>query len=94
MRFCAGARHTKLESIMVKRQSLHPDNEFIDEVTKEPTPEQGSRSGGSVATRVGTRAELKRAEDDQPEVERVVGSDDPDADAAKGPKSRAKLQPD
>ena len=79
---------------MVKRQSLHPDNEMIDDASEHPTPEQGSRSGGNVATNVGTRAELKRAEDDPPEVERVVGSDDPEADAAKGPKTRATLQPD
>ena len=79
---------------MVKRQSLHPDNKLIDKMSEEPTPDQGSRSGGKVATNVGTRAELKRAGDDQPEVERVVGSDDPEADAVKGPKTRAKLQPD
>lgn len=79
---------------MVKRQSLHPDNRLIDEMAEEPAPDQASRSGGKLATNVGTRAELKRADDDQPEVERVVGSDDPEADATKGPKTQAKLQPD
>lgn len=79
---------------MVKRQSFHPDNEMIENAGEMPTPSQGGRSGGSLANDVGTRAELHKTEDDLPAVERVKGSDDPEADAVKGPKSRAKLKPD
>jgi len=76
---------------MPERQSLHPDNDLIDAMQDAPTPSQGSRSGGEVNTRVGTRDELNRAIDPgnrEPEV----GSDNPSQDAKKGPKTRAAIQ--
>jgi hypothetical protein len=75
---------------MTKRQSRHSDNRLIDKAGDLPTPGQGSRSGGTLATRVGTRAELQAALGEEPSVERVTGNDDPDADAVMGSKSRAK----
>ena len=48
---------------MPDRQKTHSDNELIDSMQDQPTPSQGSRSGGEVNTRVGTRAELNRATD-------------------------------
>jgi len=75
---------------MTKRQSRHSDNRLIDKAGDLPTPGQGSRSGGTLATRVGTRAELQAALGEDPSVERVTGNDDPDADALVGPKSRSK----
>lgn len=74
---------------MTKRQSLHPDNALIDKAGEFPTPGQGSRSGGNLAQEVGTRAELNAALGEDPSVERVLGHDDPDADAVKGPKTQA-----
>lgn len=74
---------------MPKRQSRHPDNALIDKAGEFPTPGQGSRSGGKMAQKVGTRAELNRALGGEPSVERVTGHDDPDADAVKGPKTQA-----
>jgi hypothetical protein len=81
---------------MPERQSRHPDNDLIDAMQESETPSQQSRSGGEVNRRVGTRAELKRAEGtlEGDEVETAVGSDNPDEDARKGPKTRAKLQSD
>ncbi len=73
---------------MTKRQSSHSDNESINKVGELPTPGQGSRSGGKLAQKVGTRAELNVAFGGEPSVERVVGHDDPDADAVKGPKTQ------
>lgn len=76
---------------MTERQSRHPDNELIDELTEGATPSQGSSSGGEVNRRVGKRAELARATD--PEArEPVVGSDNPADDAKKGGKTLAALQ--
>lgn len=76
---------------MPERQSLHPDNELIDSMQDAPTPSQGSRSGGEVNTRVGTRDELNRATDPE-NREPEVGSDNPSQDATKGPKTRAAIQ--
>lgn len=76
---------------MPERQSMHPDNELIDELTKHPTPSQQSSSGGNVNRDVGKRGELNRATDpDNREPE--VGSDNPAQDAKKGPKTRAAIQ--
>ena len=77
---------------MPERQSRHPDNELIDRLADAPTPGQQSRAGGEVNRKVGTRAELKRAEGEQAGVTRAVGSDNPDEDAKKGPRTRAELQ--
>lgn len=76
---------------MPKPNPEHFDNDLIDRAGDLPTPGQGSRSGGNVATRVGTRAELHAALGDASSVERVTGNDDPDADAKKGPKTQAQF---
>ncbi|WP_454597203.1 hypothetical protein [Qipengyuania sp. SM2507] len=76
---------------MPKRQSMHPDNELIDELTKDPTPSQQSSSGGNVNRDVGKRGELNRATDPA-NREPEVGSDNPAQDAKKGPKTRAAIQ--
>lgn len=80
---------------MPERQSRHPDNERIDEMQDESVKHaQQSRAGGNVARRVGTRAELHEAEGtlEGEEVERVVGSDNPDQDARKGNKTFDKIR--
>lgn len=71
---------------MPERQSLHPDNELIDELTEERTPSQQGSASGEVNRRVGKRAELNRATDPD-NREPVVGSDNPAQDAMKGPKT-------
>lgn len=71
---------------MTERQSRHPDNELIDELTGEPTPSQSSSAGGEVNRQVGKRAELNRAIDPE-DRERATGSDNPAQDAAKGQKT-------
>ncbi|MXO85687.1 hypothetical protein GRI38_06540 [Altererythrobacter aurantiacus] len=76
---------------MPERQSRHPDNDLIDEMKEQPTPSQQGSSGGEVNRRVGKRAELNRATDPD-NREPVVGSDNPQEDAQKGPKSRAAIQ--
>lgn len=76
---------------MPKRQSMHPDNELIDELTKYPTPSQQSSSGGNVNRSVGKRGELNRVTDPA-NREPEVGSDNPQDDAKKGPKTRAAIQ--
>jgi hypothetical protein len=73
----------------------HPDNEPIDRMQEDSLPTaQQSRSGGDVARRVGTRAELHDAEGtlEGDEVERAVGSDNPDQDARKGNKTFDKIR--
>ena len=71
---------------MPERQSRHPDNELIDELTAGKTPSQGSSSGGDVNVRVGKRGERNSATDpDNREPE--IGSDNPSDDARKGPKT-------
>ena len=75
---------------MPDRQSRHPDNDLIDQAQQDSAPEaQQSRAGGEVNRRVGTRAELNEAQGqlEGEEVERATGSDNPDEDAKKGPKS-------
>ncbi|MBX7535781.1 hypothetical protein K3175_08910 [Qipengyuania sp. GH1] len=76
---------------MPERQSMHPDNELIDEMTKHPTPSQQSSSGGEVNRRVGKRGELNRATDPE-NREPEVGSDNPAQDAKKGEKTRQAMQ--
>ena len=71
---------------MPERQSLHPDNELIAELTEEATPAQQGSSDGNVNVRVGKRAELNRATDPD-NREPVVGSDNPEEDTRKGPKT-------
>lgn len=78
---------------MPERQSLHPDNELIDELTSEPTPSQQGSAGGVVNTRVGQRADANRSTDPD-NREPVVGSDNPVDDAQKGPKTLAAIQGD
>ena len=76
---------------MPERQSMHPDNDLIDEITEYDTPSQQSRSGGEVNRQVGTRGELNRAFDpDNREPE--VGSDNPAQDAQKGEKTLQAMQ--
>jgi hypothetical protein len=76
---------------MPDRQSRHPDNELIDDLTGNPTPSQQSSAGGNVNRDVGKRGELNRATDpDNREPE--IGSDNPAQDAKKGPKTRAAIQ--
>ena len=78
---------------MPERQSRHPDNELIAELTEGEAPSQGSSAGGNVNRRVGKRDELHRASDpDNREPE--TGSDNHSQDAMKGPKTLAKLQSD
>ena len=76
---------------MPERQKVHSDNELIDSMQESATPSQGSRSGGEVNTRVGTRDELNRATDPD-NRENAVGSDNPAQDAKKGPKTQAAIQ--
>ena len=73
---------------MPERQSHHPDNELIDEMSKAPS--QQSSSGGKLAQEVGKRAEQN--EIDGATVERVTGSDRPRADARKGRKAISRMQ--
>lgn len=76
---------------MPKRQSRHPDNDLIDEITEEETPSQQSSSGGSVNVRVGKRAELNRATDPD-NREPVTGQDNPEDDARMGSKTMEKIK--
>lgn len=69
----------------------HPDNELIDEMTEFDTPGQQSSSGGEVNRLVGKRSEKERATDPHSR-ERAFGSDNPEEDAAKGPKTLAAIQ--
>ena len=76
---------------MPERQSRHPDNELIKNITQGETPSQGSSSGGEVNRQVGKRGELNSATDPE-NREPEVGSDNPSQDAQKGPKTRAAIQ--
>lgn len=78
---------------MTERQSRHPDNDLIDELTEGETPSQQSSAGGEVNRRVSKRGEEARATDPE-NREPVVGSDNPGEDAKKGPKTRAAIQQD
>ena len=53
------------------------DNELIDELTEEPTPSQGSASGGDLAREIGQRDEMQSAEGDDPSITRVHKGDKP-----------------
>ena len=53
------------------------DNELIDELTEDPTPPQGSASGGDLAREIGQRDELQSADGDDPSVTRVQKGDKP-----------------
>lgn len=77
---------------MPERQSRHPDNDLIDSLQDGATPGHQGRSGGDVKKKVGTRAELERAEGEREGVTRAVGSDNPGQDAEKGEKTRAAIQ--
>ena len=71
---------------MPERQSRHPDNDLIDEMTETPTPSHQGSAGGGVNRTVGSRADEHRAKDpDNREPE--VGSDNPEQDARKGEKT-------
>ena len=76
---------------MPERQSRHPDNKLIADITEGATPSQSGSSGGEVNRRVGKRAELNGATDPA-NREPEVGSDNPAQDAQKGPKTRAAIQ--
>ena len=78
---------------MPERQSMHPDNDLIDEITQYGTPSHQSRSGGEVNRQVGTRGELNRAFDPE-NREPEVGSDNPAQDAQKGEKTLQAIQDD
>lgn len=51
------------------------DNELIDILTQDPTPGQGSASGGDLAREVGQRDELQSAEGEDPSITRVQKGD-------------------
>lgn len=71
---------------MPERQSRHPDNDLIDELTDGASASQQGSAGGNVNRRVGTRGELNAVTDpDNREPE--IGSDNPGQDAMKGPKT-------
>ena len=79
---------------MPDRQSRHPDNDIIDQAQEDSTPgAQGSSAGGEVNRRVGSRADEKTAQGklEGEEVETVTGSDNPEEDARKGPKTAAHM---
>ena len=77
---------------MPERQSRHPDNDIIDSMQDEATPGHQGRAGGEVNRRVGTRAELERAQRGEEGVTRATGSDNPAEDAEKGEKTRAAIR--
>ena len=73
----------------------HPDNELIDQMQQDTMPSaQGSASGGTVATDVGSRAELHEAEGqlEGEEIERVTGSDNPAQNERMGDKTYDKIR--
>jgi hypothetical protein len=78
---------------MVK-QSRPDDSELIDSMADEGSITEQGRSGGNVARKVGTRAELHQAQGDLTgdEVERATGSDNPAQDAVKGDKTFDKIR--
>lgn len=78
---------------MVK-QSRPNDNELIERMAEEGEVSHQGTSGGNLARKVGTRAELHRAEGNLAgeEVERVVGSDNPAQDEEKGEKTLNKIR--
>ena len=71
---------------MTERQSRHPDNELIDDLTDGKTPSHQGSAGGNVSRSVGKRGEKNRATDPD-NREPVIGSDNPADDAVKGDKT-------
>ena len=72
----------------------HPDNELSDQMQQDSMPTaQGSASGGTVATDVGSRAELHEVEGQLTgeEVERATGSDNPEQNERMGDKAHDKI---
>lgn len=69
----------------------HADNELIDSLKENAggSTQQNTRAGGDLARDVGTRAEEKAIEGhlEGDEVDRVRGSDKPEADRLKGDKT-------
>ena len=53
------------------------DNQLIDELTEDPTPSQGSSSGGDLAREIGQRDELQSAQGEDPSITRVQKGDKP-----------------
>jgi hypothetical protein len=53
------------------------DNDLIEELTENPTPSQGSASGGDLAREVGQRDELQSAEGKDASISRVHKGDKP-----------------
>ena len=76
---------------MPERQSRHPDNELIAEMTENATPSQQGSSGGEVNRQVGKRGELNHATDPA-NREPETGSDNPAQDAQKGDKTLSAIQ--
>ena len=76
---------------MSERQSRHPDNDLIDEISQYDAPAQQSTSDGNVSTAVASRSELARATEPEHQ-ESVVGSDNPAQDARKGSKTMAAIK--
>ena len=73
----------------------HPDNELIDQMQQDSMPgAQGSTSGGTLATDIGSRAELHEAEGqlEGEEIERVTGSDNPARNERMGDKTYDKIR--
>lgn len=76
---------------MPDRQKTHSDNEMIAEMTEAATPSQQGAAEGNVNRRVGKRGEENAATDpDNREPE--IGSDNPEQDAMKGPKTMAAIK--
>ena len=69
----------------------HSDNELIDAMEQDAggATAQSTSAGGDLARDVGTRAEQKTVEGhlEGDEVDRVTGSDDPEANRLKGDKT-------
>jgi hypothetical protein len=73
----------------------HPDNDLIEQMQQDSMPTaQGSTSGGNVARTVGSRAELLSAEGqlEGEEVERAMGSDNPEQNDRMGDKAHDKIR--
>jgi hypothetical protein len=51
------------------------DNDLIDALTEDPTPSQGSASGGDLAREIGQRDEFASAKGDDPSITRVHKGD-------------------
>ena len=73
----------------------HSDNALIDSLQENAggSTQQNTRAGGDLARDVGTRAEERAIEGhlEGEEVDRVKGSDDPEANRLKGDKTIASM---